>query len=71
MRPATKERKYKKVAIKVTELKNIIIISEKNTLEGFSKGLVVVRILPANASGDVRDSRSESLGLGRSPGGVW
>ena len=65
VRPATKERKYKKVAIKVTELKNITI-AEKNTLEGFSKGLVVEN-LPANA-GDVRDAGSIP-GLGRSPGG--
>ena len=65
VRPATKERKYKKVAIKVTELKNIIT-AEKNTLEGFSKALMVEN-LPANA-GDVRDTGSIP-GLGRSPGG--
>lgn len=36
MRPATK-KENKKVAIKVTELKNIII-AEKNTLEGLTRG---------------------------------
>ena len=62
VRPATKEGKYKKVAMKVTELKNIIT-AEKNTLEGFSKALVVEN-LPANA-GDIRDTGSIP-GSGRS-----
>ena len=65
VRSATKEGKYKKVAMKVTELKNIIT-AEKNTLEGFSKALVVEN-LPANA-GDIRDTGSIP-GLGRSPRG--
>ena len=58
VRPATKERKYKKEAIKVTELKNI--------LEGFSE-VLVVKNMPANAE-DVRDAGSVP-GLGGSPGG--
>ena len=65
VRPATKERKYKKEAIKVTELKNIIT-DEKNILEGFSK-VLVVKNMPANSE-DVRDAGSVP-GLGGSPGG--
>ena len=65
VRPATKERKYKKEAIKVTELKNIIT-DEKNILEGFSKALVV-KNMPANSE-DIRDA-GLIPGLGGSPGG--